>query len=68
MLKVSRAITSLLTLLLTSLTAGAADMRLKAPPAAPPPPPFSWSGFYIGGDLGGVWANGTVRPQREHQP
>jgi outer membrane immunogenic protein len=60
MLKVSRAITTLLTFLLTSLTASAADMRLKAPPAPPPPPPFSWSGFYIGGELGGAFANGTV--------
>jgi outer membrane immunogenic protein len=60
MLKASRAITTLLTFLLTSLTASAADMRVKAPPAPPPPPPFSWSGFYIGGDLGGVWGSGTV--------
>ena len=34
----------------------AADMALKAPP----PPPFSWTGFYIGGELGGAWANGHV--------
>ena len=60
MLKVSRAITTLLTFMLTSLTASAADMHLKAPPAPPPPPPFSWSGFYIGGEFGGVSANGTV--------
>ena len=38
----------------------AADMPLKAPPAPPPPPPFSWTGFYIGGELGGAWANGHV--------
>ena len=37
----------------------AADMALKAPPP-PPPPPFSWTGFYIGGELGGAWANGHV--------
>ena len=35
-------------------------MRLKAPPAPPPPPVYSWTGLYIGGDLGGVWANGSV--------
>ena len=34
----------------------AADMPLKAPP----PPPFSWTGFYIGGEFGGAWANGHV--------
>jgi len=61
MFKLSRAITTLLALLLTSAAAGAADMRLKAPPAAPPPPPpFSWSGFYIGGNLGGAWAHTGV--------
>ena len=29
----------------------AADMPVKAPP--PPPPPPSWSGFYLGADVGG---------------
>lgn len=40
--------------------ARAADMPLKAPPAAAPE--FSWTGFYIGGNLGGKWAetNGSV--------
>src|SRR2546428_420348 len=23
-------------------------------------PPFSWTGFYIGGNIGGAWANGNV--------
>jgi outer membrane immunogenic protein len=30
----------------------------KAPP--PAPPPFSWTGFYIGGNAGGVWTHGSV--------
>jgi outer membrane autotransporter protein len=28
-------------------------------PPPPPPPPFTWAGFYIGGNIGGAWANGT---------
>jgi outer membrane immunogenic protein len=51
---------AVLTALMIPVAAGAADMRLKAPPAPPPPPPFSWTGFYIGGDFGGAWANGTI--------
>jgi outer membrane immunogenic protein len=30
----------------------------KAPPAVAPP--FSWTGFYIGGNVGAGWNNGTV--------
>ncbi len=51
---------ALLTALMIPVAAEAADLRLKAPPAPPPPPPFSWTGFYIGGELGGAWTNGTV--------
>ena len=36
----------------------AADLRLKAPP--PPPPVFSWTGFYIGANIGGAWSNGSI--------
>jgi outer membrane immunogenic protein len=32
-------------------------MRVKAPRPAPVPPPFSWSGFYIGGNFGGAWVH-----------
>ena len=39
---------------------------------APPPPPFSWNGFYIGGEIGGPWANGSVTDSllvwRGHKP
>jgi len=34
----------------------AADLAVKAAPA-PPPPGFNWSGLYIGGNVGGVFAN-----------
>ena len=37
-------------------TAQAADMPLKAPPP-PPPPMYNWTGFYIGGHIGGAWAD-----------
>ena len=42
--------------------ASAADLSVKAPPApvyAPPvyaPPIFTWTGFYIGGNIGAAWA------------
>ena len=33
----------------------AADMPVKARPLPPPVPVFSWTGFYIGGHVGGAW-------------
>ena len=37
----------------------AADMVLKAPPVQAPLPAWSWTGCYVGGDGGGVWAHKT---------
>jgi len=37
----------------------AADLPLKAPPMVPPPL-FSWTGFYLGGNIGAAWANRSV--------
>jgi len=60
--------TALSSLLLgTTLAANAADLP-PAPPMAPrapvayipAPPPFSWTGFYIGGNLGAGWGQGNV--------
>ena len=31
--------------------------------AVPLPPPFTWTGFYLGGNIGGAWANGTAKRQ-----
>lgn len=41
--------------------ASAADMAVKAPPPPPPAPIFSWTGFYVGGNIGGAWANNDFR-------
>ena len=44
-------------MLLSPLAAHSADLAVKA---APPPmmmPVFSWTGFYIGANIGGAWAN-----------
>lgn len=40
----------------------AADLPVKAPRYAPPPPApvYSWTGFYIGGFVGGAWQSGNV--------
>src|SRR5437588_6996324 len=48
---------AVLALLTSPMTASAADLHVKAAPPAPLPPPFSWSGFYIGGNLGGAWSH-----------
>jgi len=52
-------------LLATSIAANAADVTARPAPYAPPapvyaPPPFSWTGFYLGGNIGGAWANRDV--------
>jgi outer membrane immunogenic protein len=37
----------------------AADLPVKAPPP-PPPPMFSWTGFYIGPNIGGAWSHSSI--------
>jgi outer membrane immunogenic protein len=46
------------TIALTHMAA-AADLPRKAPPA-PPPPVYSWTGFYVGGNIGGGWGSRDV--------
>lgn len=51
---------------LLSTQAFAADLPMPAPPPRAPAayvpiaPPFSWSGIYVGGNLGAAWNRGTV--------
>jgi outer membrane immunogenic protein len=61
MRKLIAAAAGLSALLSLPMAATAADLPAAAPPPvkAPvyEPPPFSWTGFYLGGNLGGAWAS-----------
>jgi outer membrane immunogenic protein len=49
---------ALATIGLAASQASAADLPRKAPVYVPPaPPPYVWTGCYIGGNVGGAWAN-----------
>src|SRR5262245_59074613 len=49
---------SFITGIVLTQIASAADLPRNAPAIAPTPIPPSWTGFYIGGDLGGAWMRG----------
>jgi outer membrane immunogenic protein len=57
MKRASIAGSAVLALALGTRLAGAADLPV-GPVAAPAylPPPFTWTGFYVGGNIGGAWA------------
>jgi len=55
-MKIKTLIASVAFMALGTAVAGAADLPVKAPPP-PPPPVFSWTGFYVGANIGGAWAN-----------
>ena len=42
-------------------SAFAADLPYRSPPPVylPPPPIFTWTGIYIGGQIGYAWSNGS---------
>jgi outer membrane immunogenic protein len=46
---------------LSGSAAFAADLPSRAPPPVylPPPPIFTWTGIYVGGQIGYAWANGN---------
>ena len=48
-------------LVVASSGAFAADLAIrKAPPPPPLIPVYNWTGFYIGGNVGGAWETGTI--------
>jgi outer membrane immunogenic protein len=58
--KLKTLIGSVALIALGTAAAGAADLAVKAPPP-PLPPVFSWTGFYVGANIGGAWANNNWR-------
>ncbi len=61
MRRLSAALIAAVSAIAFSQIASAADLGrpvYQAPPPAPPPV-TSWTGFYLGGDIGAGWANGT---------
>src|SRR5262252_865952 len=62
MRKLFHTVAALSALVATSMTATAADVTARPAPYAPPapvyaPPPFTWTVFYLGGNIGGAWRN-----------
>ena len=55
------------TIVLTQL-ASAADLPRKAPPAPAVAPAPSWTGFYVGANIGGGWSNGDVGDYTPNDP
>ena len=45
----------------STMAAQAADLptRKEAPPPVFVPPPFTWTGFYVGANIGGIWSSGS---------
>ncbi len=46
---------------LSGSAALAADLPMRAPPPVYVPPPFSWTGIYVGGQVGYAWGNDRSR-------
>jgi outer membrane immunogenic protein len=67
MCKLFHTTAALSVLLATLMAANAADVPpyaspppVYAPPVYVPPAFFSWTGFYLGGNIGGAWRHDNV--------
>ena len=66
MRKLFHTVAALSALVATSMTANAADVTARPyspPPYVPPAyvaPVFTWTGFYVGGNIGGAWRNDNL--------
>jgi outer membrane immunogenic protein len=60
MRKSSLATAAILLLIGESWSCFAADMPSPLVYPAPPTPTYSWTGFYVGANMGGAWASGTL--------
>ena len=61
MRRLSLAIVAAVSTVALAQIASAADLPRKAPAVAPPPPPPpSWTGFYLGANIGGGWGSRDV--------
>jgi len=61
MRKYSLTLVAAATIGLTATQALAADLPRKAPAYVPPaPPPVTWTGCYIGANVGGIFTSGSV--------
>src|SRR4249919_1593818 len=57
-LAATAAVSAVLTM---SIGANAADLPPRPAPAPVyAPPPYSWAGFYVGGNIGGAWTHTTI--------
>src|SRR5262245_32622239 len=61
MRRLSAALIAAVSIIALTQIASAADLPRKAPAYTPPPPPvYSWTGFYVGGNIGYGWGNGDT--------